>query len=130
MPTVHHWSDVIAVQWSRQVPRPATHCLKYIWRENILTCETLAIVKEAVTVYGLHAYWPGLEYQEGSEEYLALLGTPHGRGIAHLLHEHPQEVGVKRVGSITVFTTDEDKQDESECSDTPIHYHLLFTLTD
>ena len=46
--------------------------------------------------------WPGLTFSIESDEGLALLGTPNGRGVAWLLKQH-EELSGKRASKVTVW---------------------------
>jgi len=67
----------------------------------------------------LEAPWPGKAFRLGDPKFVALLGTPHGRGIVYFLTQHPNQLPGKILESITVFTT----------KDFDYGYHLLFTLS-
>lgn len=62
--------------------------------------------------------WPGITFQPEAEEFWALMGTPHGKGVAYMLTDRPYGLRGKNIESITMFVTDADK------------YNLLFVLTD
>lgn len=47
--------------------------------------------------------WSGTIYSAGSVEFDALLGSPNGAGIAHLLIEHNKGLCHKTVDMVTVF---------------------------
>ncbi|CAF9923129.1 MAG: hypothetical protein HETSPECPRED_005248 [Heterodermia speciosa] len=68
--------------------------------------------------------WPGYTFtpQGEPDEFYALLGTPHGRGVTYLLIDHPNELPGKSVESITIFGT---ISSEFEME----NINLLFTLT-
>ena len=70
----------------------------------------------------LHAPWPGHEFKLGSPAYVALLGTPHGRGVVYFLTQHASGLPGKDIESIMAFSTDDGIVDAQS-------YHLLFTLT-
>ena len=72
----------------------------------------------------LNLPWPGRTFASGSQFFLGLLGTAHGRGVAYLLTQHARGLPNKNIASVTVFTTaNPDEEDEGEL------YHLLFVLT-
>ena len=81
--------------------------------ENAMAGDTTPKINE------LEAPWPGKEFRPGSTGFVALLGTPHGRGIVYLLIQHPNQLPGKSLESIRVFTTKEGRN----------KYHLLFTLS-
>ena len=72
----------------------------------------------------LDAEWPGHVFKLPSNAYTALLGTPHGKGVVHLIMQHSSGLRGKDIESVTVFTTDETEANLDSKS-----YHLLFTLT-
>lgn len=67
--------------------------------------------------------WPGQTFRPGSDFFLGLLGTPHGRGVTYLITQHERGLPGKDIESITVFTTEHSGLAMDEA------YHLLFTLT-
>ena len=64
----------------------------------------------------LNIEWPGRTFYYPNTYFIALMGTPHGRGIVYLLQQHASGLPGKDIESITVFSFDYE-------------YHLLFTLT-
>ena len=69
------------------------------------------------------ADWPGVVYHPEDEEFRALLGTVHGKGIVHMLVDRPYALRDDRrrflnITTITMFTTLGDDH----------YYNLLFTL--
>jgi len=71
----------------------------------------------------LNAPWPGHTFHLGTMFFVALLGTPHGRGVVYLLTQHASGLPGKNIESVTIFTTESTGFTEAEA------YHLLFTLT-
>ena len=55
--------------------------LKYIFKHHIITASTQYIMEQAAGVghNALDEDWPGLVYFPDDIEFLALLGTPHGK---------------------------------------------------
>ena len=105
--------------------------LRYIFRQAIVTPTSKEIMKQAAARAQHREYksssfyrekdWPGHLYKSGSEEFLALLGTPHGSGVAFLLSTHPEEMPGKSTESLSIFTTCEDCNQKSD-------YHMLWRL--
>jgi hypothetical protein len=57
----------------------------------------------------------------------AILGSPNGKGIGFFLSQHKDQLGVKTVESVTVFTT----QGESPATSEPeAWYQAYFTIVD
>ena len=91
--------------------------LNMIWRHNVRTPATKAIIDLATPEGKLQKAWPGHQFQAGTERFQALLGTPHGSGVAFLVGQHPDIVGVgKMIRSVTIFKADEN-------------YHMLWRLS-
>lgn len=126
LPNLRQWSDVTFIVWSeragKQIPLPkAVNSLKYIFTNQVTTKETKEVMGEALShVTDLRMPpWPGIYFPLGKEEMRALMGTPHGKGVAYLLLDHPVGMGSrKNVESIHMFATSGQM------------YNLLFTLTD
>ena len=82
----------------------------------------------------LDADWPGHVITLPNNTYAALLGTPHGKAVVHLLMQHASGLPGKDIESITIFTTP-DAIHTSDAYTMPAAmawntYHLLFTLTE
>lgn len=73
----------------------------------------------------LNKPWPGVEVKPANGQdgnpFKALLGTPHGQGVARLLTHHATDLPGKNIESITSLTT---SRGESRT------YHFLFKLTE
>ena len=72
--------------------------------------------EEDTTYFG---NWPGVTFKPQDDGYCAILSTKQGRGIAAFLFNHKQELGAKRVKTITIWHS------ESEGS-----YFLRFEIED
>ena len=66
--------------------------------------------------------WPGQRFTPADDQYMALLGTAHGKGVANLVAQHRNDLGSKNIESITIFATQSFTQG--------VWNHMLFTLTD
>lgn len=74
----------------------------------------------------LDANWPGRVFRYPDEGYNAILATPHGRGVVHLIIQHADGLPGKDIDSITMFTTPPIEADGGDGSKT---YNMLFTLS-
>ena len=121
LPGPHKWSEIVWAIWAgvAQVEDAQPASLKYIFRHEVATANTRHIMELAVNVGedALDRPWPGVRFVKGSQQYQALMGTPHGTSIAWLLIDHPDDLPGREIESITVFTTDSEER-----------YNLLFTL--
>ena len=119
IPEIWRWSDITWSLWVEQAGDAAS-TLKYIFKHHVVTDSTKHIMELAAGVdeddFGEE--WPGTTFQAGSIQFRALMGTPHGKGIAYMLIDRPYGLRGKNIVSITMFVTDADK------------YNLLFVLTD
>jgi len=118
LPFVSKWSDATWIIWadlSQKAGREPGN-LKYIFRHHVITEHTRQIMTRAVNSH--LARWPGNRFTPNDDQYMALLGTAHGKGVFNLLAQHPAELGAREIESITVFMSP------------PNSGHLLFTLTD
>ena len=136
LPLVTKWSQIVSIVWAERA-ETQVGSLKYVFKHDVVTAETKDIMKKAALLSdpeyagqdpdtypddSFSRQWPGLVFRNGSPGFQALLGTPHGKGVAWLLVDHPDEFPGKDIESITMFTTT-GIEDINE-------YSLLFTLTD
>ncbi|KAI7321968.1 hypothetical protein KC315_g8963 [Hortaea werneckii] len=80
--------------------------LRYMFRSQIVNKETREVIFEVLKRRGVvngPVPWPGTAFKFPSEEALALLSTPNGRGAAWILISHRAELGWKTIKQITVF---------------------------
>lgn len=125
LPDVKYFSDALWIEWatvarSQRTPLAAND-LKYIFMRDILSNEYTRWVMEQCAGVGQDDFdedWPGLQFDMGTPQFKALLGTNHGITVVNLLIQHPNELHDKTVESITIFTA-------SYHTD----YDILFTLT-
>lgn len=124
LPRINRWSEIVWIMWLH-LAGDSVRQLKYIFKHDVITPETAGIMYIAADRAGhpgdgqMKANWPGVRFPKGTEEFQALLGTPHGKGIVYLVVHHPNELGTKNIESITVLTARPSRG-----------LHLLFTLTD
>lgn len=133
LPDIQRWSDITWAVWAELARQLRAHNdLKYIFKHDIRTTSTKGIMELAGLPddddddlsddddidESFDKEWPGIKYVPGQDEFQALLGTPHGKGIVWMLVDHPDELDGKTIESITMFTAGVDG-----------NYNLLFTLT-
>ncbi|KAG7008294.1 hypothetical protein G7Y79_00006g019140 [Physcia stellaris] len=123
LPQVKFWSDIVWIVWASLAKTDTeASSLKYIFRHDIINEETIFVIEE---IFGVSRRnfpdgeeWPGRKLVPNEESFWAVLGTPHGRGIAYLIRDHPNELPGKSIESINVFRGDKGVR----------QWHLLFTL--
>ncbi len=77
--------------------------LRYIGRDRIANSDTAAVINELFAKKGAEVSWPGYTYGIDGEEGQALLGTPHGQGVAWLLIDRSGKLGI-RVPKVTIWS--------------------------
>ncbi|RYN55588.1 hypothetical protein AA0114_g3153 [Alternaria tenuissima] len=92
LPLLRHWSDVAFLQYLSSFHSPLVQpiSLNYIFRIQIQSSETLLVLNKIIKMHGRSMYelWPGITFDIQSEEGKAILGTPHGSGVAWMLIQH------------------------------------------
>jgi glucokinase len=107
LPPLQNWSDVTFLQWNH-LTAGNPGALKYVWRVNIFNAETYAIVKEALKrKYDEEPSTLGRLFSVDDEEGKAILGTVHGSGVAYLLAQHKEQMGLKVVKGVYVSQSPE-----------------------
>ncbi|KAI6870944.1 Saccharopine dehydrogenase [Hortaea werneckii] len=103
-------SDVMFLEYEHlcktAVPPLQVRDLRYMFRSQIVNKETRETIFEVLKRRGVvngPVAWPGTAFEFPSEEALALLSTPNGRGAAWILFSHRAELGWKTIKQITVF---------------------------
>jgi hypothetical protein len=105
LPDITAWSDVTFLEWQTQAQASGQDVkqLKYIIRYEIATAETTAIIEQAVGEEWQETQWPGLIISMNEERGRAILGTPHGLGVAYLLATHKLHLGEKAIKSVRIW---------------------------
>ncbi|MCJ1302767.1 hypothetical protein MMC08_005572 [Hypocenomyce scalaris] len=118
LPALQRWSDVVYLVYANLCSKNNANPngIKYFFRWHINDAtSTQPIINQAVgiTVAGgangadQLKPWPGTKFTMDTDQGKALLGTPHGYGIAYFLiqHQGAQQLGMKTVDYITIFQT-------------------------
>ncbi|KAL1797202.1 hypothetical protein ACET3X_003808 [Alternaria dauci] len=117
-------SDILAAYWLRN-PNPKN--LKYWFGQDVVNEATEPIIMKILVDHGYTEgvpAWPGLQLDMPSDEALALLGSPIGSTVAFFLIQHKEELGLKRVTSVTIF------RDHNTISHLTAEVQLLFRIDD
>ncbi|KAL8830745.1 MAG: hypothetical protein Q9170_005594 [Blastenia crenularia] len=106
IPPLNRWSDIVWYLWSREAGDQAKN-LRYIFRDKTNNGVTRAIIDH---INGLEEHpdtldlpWPGHTYDMRTDDGKALLGTPHGIGVAFLIADH-SNVLARKIPFAHVFT--------------------------
>ena len=132
IPDISNWSDVIGALWSAKAGKDAKY-LRYVFRQDImrLTPDQTSISPTYQKIENLNikigSWRHRVKFMKGSPEFDEMLRTPHGKSVAYLLIDHPEEFGPEKdIESIRIFSTsDVDRQGHSRTA-----YHTLFELTE
>lgn len=107
-----HFSDLLYLQWTSFCEKnndqeDGMKKLRIIARKSIVTDSTKEIISAALEKTGKKiedSDWSHrATYEAGSTEFLALLGTKHGRGVARFLAQHKAQLGWKTIVRVSVF---------------------------
>ena len=100
------YSDVVFLAWQKQAGNNIKN-LKYVFRHKIVNPATTALLtavlekrKEKLKT------WPGTKISMIEKDAQAILGTSNGHGVAYLLAQHKEQLGVKVIDSVTIFESD------------------------
>ena len=118
LPQYQSWSDITTAIWEHIAGDDAGD-LRLIWQHSIVNQYTKRVIEQATGV-GYEKFdcpYPGIEIkptitddyvtepQPGQMKFEALLGTPHGVGVAWLLISRREIFPLLTVKSIRIFTT-------------------------
>lgn len=132
------WSTVIGQLWVYACARDKvpTSSLKWILRKEIDNTDTKQVLTEVMSrakvnlkkqpsrLTGMRKdrYTIKKTFTRSDPSFFAILGTPNGNGIPHLLQERRGLLGKKNIRDITVFVNLENPQ-------FPV-WHILFSLSE
>lgn len=124
---MQHWSDITYIEWNRRTHYPKS--LKFLWFFQVANTATYSIIAEAFRRYGISAN--SKRFDIPTEAAIAIMGTPVGRAVAHLLIEHKGEhqLGRKEVEYIHAFQPTEERfVSEVAGTERLPDLHLVFSL--
>jgi hypothetical protein len=102
------WSEVAGACYGKS----GSGDLNYVFRVDVINTQTLLLVRDQI--YPENSLnWPTedfREWQPGSAEFNALLGTPNGKGVAALLLGHREQYGNRKVTKITTWAGGNDEK--------------------
>lgn len=103
LPDLARCSDIIWSYWLRDNQNPRD--LDYLFGNHIRNEDTLALISRVLRNHDMNEVprWPGLRLEMSTNDALAILGSPIGSIIAHLLFQHKGVLGIKNLEYITIF---------------------------
>lgn len=118
---LRQWSDVAFLAWQNYAQNRIKE-LKYVYQKEIVNGVSNDVIDHilAKRKEKLKA-WPGVKISMTEEDGQALLGTPNGCGIAWLLIQHKEQLGVKVPDAVTIFGSMDGRNWQ---------YNLCFWITD
>lgn len=105
-PNLRRWSDVVFLEWKHQADHyhKSPKSLRYVLRNNIVNEKAQEIAERAVGPDGPKEWDDAEEISTESDEGKALLYSPNARGVAWLLAQHKEVLGLKTIRGIKVFS--------------------------
>ncbi|KAF1920655.1 hypothetical protein BDU57DRAFT_435627 [Ampelomyces quisqualis] len=106
LPDLRFCSDIYWAYWCRN--NPNVENLRIYGAHNVVNEETAALAVRALTKNGHERItpWPGISFDISGPDGQALIGSPIGSTIAHMLIGHKAELGIKWIRKVEVFTND------------------------
>ncbi|KAF7188180.1 hypothetical protein HII31_10465 [Pseudocercospora fuligena] len=101
LPELKHWSDVLFLVWDRYAKG---HQLRHIVVVDVQNPRTKQRVEAVTGKKTAPPLWPGVDFSLPTDKAKALLDTPVAKGIAFLLSQHKQQLGVRTVKLIRPFS--------------------------
>ncbi|KAI4198587.1 MAG: hypothetical protein LQ350_005178 [Teloschistes chrysophthalmus] len=110
IPPLGRWSDIAWFVWAQKAAASgqAAGGLRYIIRDNIINNDTKGVIDQVFKIpsYSFDLPWPGKTFDvASSDDGKALLGTPHGSGIAWMMADNRGVLGPRGL-KVTCFTSD------------------------
>jgi hypothetical protein len=110
LPKLQSWSDIAWLQWAEIAGKNANN-LCYVLRSPVANTGAQWLINRAFQLSGKElTTWPGVEFDMATDEGKALLSSPNGAGVAHLLFTHKRHLGRKTISKVTIFADDGKKQ--------------------
>lgn len=126
VPPLNRWADVVWTLWEDTAGKSLAPSLQYIFRDNVVNDDSKHIMDVVMGIPSsdpglLEAPFPGKIFDVNTDDGAALLGTPHGVGIAWFLVDHAGTLG-KRGIKITVYTGLDQNSERKQ-------YYLIFDIS-
>jgi hypothetical protein len=106
LPELRLCSDILWGYWMRN--NQNVKSLRVYGAHNVVNEDTAPLIVRALTKNGHERMtgWPGVSFDIASPEGHALIGSPIGATVAHMLTGHKDELGIKWIKKVSVFTKD------------------------
>ncbi|KAH9865863.1 hypothetical protein J1614_009450 [Plenodomus biglobosus] len=122
LPELRFLSDIYWGYWVRENPNIKN--IRVYGAYMVINEPTVLLTSRAFKNVNVNTLtvWPGTSFSAKSEEGKALIGSPIGATIAHMLISHKAGLGIKHITKVTVVT--------KEYVHSPLTMHLFFTIED
>jgi hypothetical protein len=106
LPGLRFCSDIFWAFWVRD--NPSIKNFRLYGAHNVVNDEAVSVAARALTTNGHERLtpWPGVSFDITTPEGQAIVGSPIGSTVAHMLTGHKAELGTKWIKKVTVFTDD------------------------
>ncbi|KAL6708410.1 hypothetical protein ACN47E_002673 [Coniothyrium glycines] len=104
LPDLRFCSDIYWAYWTHN--NPNVRKLKVYGAHHVINDETMLLATRAMKNKQVSklSEWPGVSFSAEEDEGKALIGSPLGATIAHMLVAHKAELGIKHITKITIVT--------------------------
>jgi hypothetical protein len=129
LPDLSHASEIFWGYWIRDNPNGRN--LRVYGAYNIVNDDTVLLVARAFKNAKEEKLspWPGVSFDGTSDEGKALIGSPIGATVAHLLIGHKAELGIKHISRVVVVTNEVPKK--PKFGERPRNdLHMFFEIVD
>jgi len=132
-PDLQQWSDIVFLNWQAYAGSEVQN-LKWCFRANVQNYKTTEWVREAfrkkgwtfISAYKTRARRTMGEFTTDTDEALAILATPNGLGCAYLLAQHKEQLGVKKISSVYVWSHSQwDLNTDSRNLDMSMYFTIM-----
>lgn len=120
LPELRFVSDIFWGFWVRDNPNVKN--IQVYGAYLVINERTVLLVSRALRNVHVNTLklWPGTSFSAETEEGKALIGSPIGATIAHMLLSHKAELGIKHITKVTICTGDNPFKE----------MHIFFTIAD
>ncbi|KAM7211890.1 hypothetical protein V8F06_012732 [Rhypophila decipiens] len=107
---IQELSDMMFLTWSKYVDQAGAdrRNIRHIIHHQVQNPDTMRFLAEALGVSGPQdpGAVRGMTFFPHQDEYKVLLASPNGSAVAYFLFDHKDQLGVKTVSQVTVFSRD------------------------
>lgn len=106
-PKLKLWSDVTFLEYQQFMKDSgqAVDGLKAVWHSAIINSETLDLASRLCKVddWTNIPVWPGKDFEPGTDEFAAMIGSDNGKGVVYLLLQHREQLGSRSITNARIW---------------------------